>query len=47
MLEDIIAGFAEKATAENTPAVDFEVSAGMAERSSIKLKQTIKYENGI
>lgn len=34
-------------TAENIPALDFGASAGMAERSSINVKETIKYENGI
>lgn len=47
LLEDIIPGFTNKVTAENTPALDFGVSAGMAERSSINVKGTIKYENGI
>lgn len=46
-LEDIISGFTKKVTAENTPALHFGVSAGMAERSSMNVKRTIKYENGI
>lgn len=47
LLEDLISGFTQKVTAENTPALDFGASDGMAERSGISVKQTIKYENGI
>lgn len=46
-LENIISGVTQEVTAENTPALDFGASAGMAERSSINVKETIKYENGI
>lgn len=47
LLEDLISGFTQKVTAENTPALDSGASDGMAERFSISVKQTIKYENGI